>query len=133
MWKRAALRALFVGPVAAGLAVNGSINPLPQRRVALAKASKAENSERRIQRMFDRFHTFATIQIDEQCFMTPADFLEAVTEANPRKSAFKKSFSRDEILRQLKESTPDTSNADIKVSFTFFSRLFFRKVQLFWN
>ena len=33
--------------------------------------------------------------------MTPADFLEAVTEAAPRKSAYKKSFSRDEVLKDV--------------------------------
>ena len=65
--------------------------------------------------MYDRFQTFATIQIDEQCFMTPADFLEAVTEANPRKSAFKKSFSRDEILARLKASTPNTGGLEMKL------------------
>ena len=55
--------------------------------------------------------------------MTTADFLEAVTEANPRKSAFKKFFSREEILTHLRAATPSTSNADIKGDTSFFRKL----------
>ena len=73
--------------------------------------------------MYDRFQTFATIQINEQCFMTPADFLEAVTEANPRKSAFKTSYSREEMLKHLKATTPTTANAEIEGDTNFFRRL----------
>ena len=50
------------------------------------KERRDENgSERRVQKMQKRFESFATIQVDGECFMTPADFLEAVTEAAPRK------------------------------------------------
>ena len=44
-------------------------------------------------------------KVDGQSFMTPADFLEAVTEAAPRKSAYKKSYSREEIIKRLNEHT----------------------------
>ena len=55
--------------------------------------------------------------------MTPADFLEAVTEAAPRKSAYKKSFSRDEVLKRLRDTTPITPNSDIKNDTEFFRKL----------
>ena len=58
-----------------------------------------------------------------KCFMTPADFLEAVTEAAPRKSAYKKSFSRDEVLKRLRDTTPITPNSDIKNDTEFFRKL----------
>ena len=58
-----------------------------------------------------------------KCFMTPADFLEAVTEAAPRKSAYKKSFSRDDVLKRLRDTTPITPNSDIKNDTEFFRKL----------
>ena len=36
-----------------------------------AKSKDEDSSAKRIKKMYDRFQTFATIQIDEQCFMTP--------------------------------------------------------------
>jgi len=121
MWGRIARRALMIAPVAFTAA---SVPNQPLRSFSVQAKSKDEDSSaKRIKKMYDRFQTFATIQIDEQCFMTPADFLEAVTEANPRKSAFKKSFSRDEILTKLKASTPNTANSEIKGDTSFFRKL----------
>jgi len=126
MWSRAARRTLILGCANMSAAVLGftavtEVRPEPRR--VEAKASKSENSDKRVRKMYDRFQTFATIQINEQCFMTPADFLEAVTEANPRKSAFKTSYSREEMLKHLKATTPTTANADIAGDTNFFRRL----------
>ena len=141
MWSRAARRALILAPI--GFTAASAIRPAPKQvevrvttkilkkflawkltvTLVTAKASKSENSDKRIRKMYDRFQTFATIQINEQCFMTPADFLEAVTEANPRKSAFKTSYSREEMLKHLKATTPTTANADIEGDTNFFRRL----------
>ena len=108
---------------AAVLGFTAATEVRPEPRRVEAKASKSENSDKRVRKMYDRFQTFATIQINEQCFMTPADFLEAVTEANPRKSAFKTSYSREEMLKHLKATTPTTANADIAGDTNFFRRL----------
>ena len=84
---------------------------------------KVASSERKDPK-FRRFYNFATIQINGQYFMTPSDFLESVTEATPRKSAyrwlkimpynykcvffdnFRLSFSVGEMKEKLMTSTP---------------------------
>ena len=50
--------------------------------------AKVASSERKDPK-FRRFYNFATIQINGQYYMTPSDFLESVTEATPRKSAYR--------------------------------------------
>ena len=54
-----------------------------------------------------RFEDFATIQINSQLYMTPVDFLESITEARPRKSAYRLSYSAAEIESLLIETTPE--------------------------
>merc|ERR1711953_162214 len=73
--------------------------------------------------MESRFESFATIQVDGQSFMTPADFLEAVTEAAPRKSAYKKSYSREEIIKRLNEHTHTIGEKHIEGDTQFFRKL----------
>ena len=77
------------------------------RQVVQAKRKTAEEvalSNPKIK----RFEDFSTIQINGEFFMTPADFLESVTEARPRKSAYRISYSVSEITAALRRSTPKT-------------------------
>jgi len=135
MWRRTLLRTLAAVPVGIGMKLHANdrdaikehadgCNPVCMLQAKSKKDKKDEETkEKRVRKMESRFESFATIQVDGQCFMTPADFLEAVTEAAPRKSAYKKSFSRDEVLKRLRDTTPITPNSDIKNDTEFFRKL----------
>jgi len=75
------------------------------RPVVHAKRKTAEDVALSNPKM-KRFEDFSTIQINGEFFMTPADFLESVTEARPRKSAYRISYSVTEITESLRRCTP---------------------------
>ena len=77
----------------------------PKRREVEAR-SRREEGRQKVNSKRRRFENFATVQINGELFMTPADFLESVTEDNPRKSSYKISFSVAEIEATLKKQTP---------------------------
>ena len=52
--------------------------------------------------------------------MTPADFLESVTEAKPRKSSYRISYSAAEMEERLRKCTP--KQGEIKTGDTQFFR-----------
>jgi len=72
----------------------------------LAKSRKHSDDAPKVNPKRRRFSDFATIQINGELFMTPADFLESVTEARPRKSAYRISYSASEIQEKLIKTTP---------------------------
>jgi len=78
---------------------------LPKRREVEAR-SRRDEGRQKVNAKRRRFENFATVQINGELFMTPADFLESVTEDHPRKSAYKISFSVAEIEATLKKQTP---------------------------
>jgi len=78
--------------------------------VVLAKARKSGDDVALMNPKMKRFRDFSTIQINGELFMTPADFLESVTEARPRKSAYRISYSVSEITESLRRCTPKTGS-----------------------
>ena len=56
--------------------------------------------------------------------MTPADFLESVTEAKPRKSSYRISYSAAEMEERLRKCTP--KQGEIKTGDTQFFRKYLR-------
>ena len=84
------------------------------RRVACAKSRVYSNpagvavmNPKRV-----RFENYSTVQINGELFMTPADFLEAVTEDRPRKCAYRISETVSGIQHNLKKWTPKHEKLD---------------------
>ena len=82
----------------------------PANPIALAKGRRSADDQALMNPKMKRFKDFSTIQINGELFMTPADFLESVTEARPRKSAYRISYSVSEITESLRRCTPKTGS-----------------------
>lgn len=114
---RARLGTLLIAPsVTAGFVLGQSVqkdNAIPTTNqcsttpIVCAKARKRGDGDGpKVNPKRRRFADFATIQINGELYMTPADFLESVTEAKPRKSAYRISYSAHEIQDKLLATTP---------------------------
>ncbi|CAG5114099.1 Oidioi.mRNA.OKI2018_I69.chr2.g8170.t3.cds [Oikopleura dioica] len=111
---RSRLKALVAPTLAAGSVLTlreqssseGTPFTIPKQEVQAKSRRDRDEGRQKVNSKRRRFENFATVQVNGELFMTPADFLESVTEDNPRKSSYKISYSVAEIEANLKQHTP---------------------------
>lgn len=115
--KTSLFRVTLVGAVGTGCCLlwkSAGQNHNPAVNVVLAKSSDQGQTRRKT-----RFDQFATVEVDGQYLMTPADFLESVMHRGLPGWSRKRPFS-ETVLSQMVKTTPPISKG---------SRKFFRTLQ----
>ncbi|XP_041930985.1 calcium uptake protein 3, mitochondrial isoform X1 [Alosa sapidissima] len=81
--------------------------PLVQTVTAKEKTRReVEDEEEHLSVHEERFRLFSTVECEGQLYMTPLNFLEAVTISLPKNKKFCKSISREDLEKMLSSTPP---------------------------